>query len=399
MQSSKYQVVRDWSYGLRKGTLGGGGAEPPPGVAQVLQSPEDLIYLQQLIVRLRPRVVVETGTYRGGLALFVASIFDQLGLAGSQVVTLDTFDVESNFHNLDNQPLCPVCLDCVRAHETELWRAHVVFFRGNSLRLSEEVRRAVAESRRGGAGPVVVLLDAQHSYSATLVELHLYGGLVDVGSYVVVQDARLDATYGRPGPLAAGAQLLQTGQWVWDRDVEVFGHTQHMSDADNGVRLCPWSSPSAGGSWRRPRPSSSCSARAAATRRARPSRRGARAPRRPARRGACATQAPAARRSGPPAPGAASGARRSQTPSGHGKIGSERRTYTHMNPHCFRDFAVRECSYRAAGLAGQGAACTYTVGRVRPLWAPWQDATGGLGSCSASGGPRRGPAPPRSDSE
>ncbi|CAK0861604.1 unnamed protein product [Prorocentrum cordatum] len=232
MQSSKYQVVRDWSYGLRKGTLGGGGAEPPPGVAQVLQSPEDLIYLQQLIVRLRPRVVVETGTYRGGLALFVASIFDQLGLAGSQVVTLDTFDVESNFHNLDNQPLCPVCLDCVRAHETELWRAHVVFFRGNSLRLSEEVRRAVAESRRGGAGPVVVLLDAQHSYSATLVELHLYGGLVDVGSYVVVQDARLDATYGRPGPLAAGAQLLQTGQWVWDRDVEVFGHTQHMSDAD-----------------------------------------------------------------------------------------------------------------------------------------------------------------------
>ena len=78
-------------------------------------------------------------------------------------------------------------------------------------------------------------LDAQHSYDGTLLELHYYGPLVSVGSYLVLQDARLDDTYGRAGPYSAGVRLISDGafpngapQWVWDRDVEVFGYTQHL---------------------------------------------------------------------------------------------------------------------------------------------------------------------------
>eukprot|EP00929_Paragymnodinium_shiwhaense_P084115 TRINITY_DN44961_c0_g1_i1.p1 TRINITY_DN44961_c0_g1~~TRINITY_DN44961_c0_g1_i1.p1 ORF type:complete len:416 (+),score=72.10 TRINITY_DN44961_c0_g1_i1:174-1421(+) len=209
---------------------------------QVLQAPEDLLYLQQVITRLRPQVVLETGTYRGGLAYFIASLFSQLGLAKSKVVTMDVFPLDANYHNMDNHPLCPVCLDCVKAYETDLWRRHVVFFEGNSLRQYGEVKRFVAKlhEQDGRWGPTLLSLDAQHDYGGTLLEMHHYGPLVDPGSYMVVQDARLDSTYGMAGPLAAGARLLEDGpsQWLWDRDVEVFGHTQHL-----WIRRLTWGEP------------------------------------------------------------------------------------------------------------------------------------------------------------
>eukprot|EP00931_Biecheleriopsis_adriatica_P033548 TRINITY_DN19475_c0_g1_i1.p1 TRINITY_DN19475_c0_g1~~TRINITY_DN19475_c0_g1_i1.p1 ORF type:complete len:433 (+),score=88.78 TRINITY_DN19475_c0_g1_i1:102-1301(+) len=198
---------------------------------QVLQGPEDLMYLQQVIVRLRPSVIIESGTYRGGLAFFAASVLSQLGLETSRVITMDPFSMHNNFNNLDNHLICPVCMDCVKAYETEAWQKHVIFFEGNSLRLRDQVAQLVSELRGAGAsGPVLLTLDAQHSFDATLTELHLYSGLVDVGSYIVLQDARLDLTYGRPGPMTAGAMLLKEHppQWVWDRDVQVFGHTQHL---------------------------------------------------------------------------------------------------------------------------------------------------------------------------
>lgn len=145
---------------------------------------------------------------------------------------MDAFDLESSFHNLDNHPLCPVCLDCVKAYQTDLWKKHVIFFQGNSLRLAENVRDIVEKLRGAGMGqgPIIVSLDAQHSFDATLVELHLYAELVDVDSYLIVQDARLDATYNRAGPMTAGLRLLEESppQWIWDRNVEVLGHTQHL---------------------------------------------------------------------------------------------------------------------------------------------------------------------------
>eukprot|EP00933_Yihiella_yeosuensis_P055675 TRINITY_DN54534_c0_g1_i1.p1 TRINITY_DN54534_c0_g1~~TRINITY_DN54534_c0_g1_i1.p1 ORF type:complete len:290 (-),score=30.99 TRINITY_DN54534_c0_g1_i1:127-876(-) len=144
---------------------------------------------------------------------------------------MDAFDVDSSFHNMDTHPLCPVCLDCVKAYTTDLWKKHVIFFEGNSLKLANQVQKMVSQLRQeGNVGPVIVSLDAQHSFDATLVELHLYGDLVHPGSYLILQDVRLDMAYGRPGPFTAGVRLLEEEppQWVWDRDVEIYGHTQHM---------------------------------------------------------------------------------------------------------------------------------------------------------------------------
>src|SRR5262245_48768661 len=55
---------------------------------RLLKCPFDLWMYQELLVRTRPDVVVETGTFQGGSALYLASIFDQIGKG--QVITVDT---------------------------------------------------------------------------------------------------------------------------------------------------------------------------------------------------------------------------------------------------------------------------------------------------------------------
>src|SRR4051794_18521095 len=55
-----------------------------------LQYPGDLVVLQQIIWETRPELVVETGTFRGGTALYFASLFDLLG--AGEVVTVDIDD-------------------------------------------------------------------------------------------------------------------------------------------------------------------------------------------------------------------------------------------------------------------------------------------------------------------
>mmetsp|Transcript_142216 Transcript_142216/g.318204 ORF Transcript_142216/g.318204 Transcript_142216/m.318204 type:complete len:84 (-) Transcript_142216:460-711(-) len=57
----------------------------------------------------------------------------------------------------------------------------------------------------------------------------LYAPLVTVGSYLVVQDAKLDRIWGKPAVRAATMQFLKSSDdFVWDRDIEYFGYTQHM---------------------------------------------------------------------------------------------------------------------------------------------------------------------------
>src|SRR5207245_9504519 len=55
----------------------------------VLQWPTDLILMQELITRVRPNCIVETGSYLGGTAIFYASILNSLGIAEGRVISID----------------------------------------------------------------------------------------------------------------------------------------------------------------------------------------------------------------------------------------------------------------------------------------------------------------------
>jgi cephalosporin hydroxylase len=136
------------------------------GVASA-QYPTDNWVMQEIISELNPDFVIETGTWRGGTALYYATILEKLNDHG-KVITIDV------------NPYDPK----VEAFKT--WRERVEFIKGSSV--SPEVVEAVKKRVQGHK--VLVTLDSLHSKSHVLKELELYAPLVSKNSYIVVQDTQ-----------------------------------------------------------------------------------------------------------------------------------------------------------------------------------------------------------------
>lgn len=134
----------------------------------IIQYPQDIIATQEIIWRIRPDAIVETGIARGGSLIFNASMLDLLG-GGGFVVGID--------------------ID-IRAHNREAIEAHplakrIKMIEGSSV--DQEVFDAVRDSV-DGRERIMVLLDSNHTHEHVLQELRLYSQLVKSGSYLVVFD-------------------------------------------------------------------------------------------------------------------------------------------------------------------------------------------------------------------
>jgi cephalosporin hydroxylase len=135
---------------------------------------------QEIIHELRPDVIVETGTFNGGSALYMASLFDLLG--GGRVITVD----------LDPQPNLPT-------------HPRINYVRGLSSTSPEAVSKVKAMI--GDDALVMVILDSDHSRDHVLDELRIYGQLVTPGQYLIVEDTNVNGhpvfpEFG-PGPTEA----------------------------------------------------------------------------------------------------------------------------------------------------------------------------------------------------
>ena len=175
--------------------------------------PLDLWVLQEIIHEIRPDVIVETGTYKGGSAYYYASLLDLFG--HGRVVTVD----------IEEQPGLP-------RHD------RITYLLGSSE--SDEILRRVEDSI-GDGEKVMVLLDSDHSRDHVLKELRRYSDLVTVGSYLVVEDTHFNGNpilpnFG-PGPMEAVQEFLagNTGFEV-DRSRERFGLTFNRSGYLRKVR-------------------------------------------------------------------------------------------------------------------------------------------------------------------
>ncbi|MGH8963182.1 MAG: CmcI family methyltransferase [Jatrophihabitantaceae bacterium] len=145
--------------------------------------PTDMWVYQELVNELQPSLVIETGTFRGGSALFLADRLETLG--HGEVVTID----------VDVQPGRPE-------------HPRLTYLTGSSVGddiLAEIQRRLPPE------GHVLVILDADHSRDHVAAELRAYAPLVTVGSYLVVEDTNVNGhpapDYG-PGPWEAAQAFL-----------------------------------------------------------------------------------------------------------------------------------------------------------------------------------------------
>jgi cephalosporin hydroxylase len=145
----------------------------------VCKCPLDLWVFQEILVAVRPDIIIETGTGLGGSAVFMACICDIL--QNGQVVTIDVRD-------RPNRP----------AHD------RVTYLHGSST--APEIRAEVGSIVRQhpDSPTVMVLLDAAHDAEHVLEELRIYHPLVSPGSYLIVEDTNVNSHPGRawirPGP-------------------------------------------------------------------------------------------------------------------------------------------------------------------------------------------------------
>ena len=149
----------------------------------LIKTPLDLWIYQELLVRTRPDIVIQTGTLNGGSALFLAMIQDHLG--HGRVVSID-------IEERPNRPTHP----------------RLAYITGSS------VDQAVVAyvSKQVGAGRAMVILNSDHRAGHVYDELMVYSPLVQLGDYLIVEDTNLNghpvyADFG-PGPMEAVVKFL-----------------------------------------------------------------------------------------------------------------------------------------------------------------------------------------------
>jgi cephalosporin hydroxylase len=143
----------------------------------------DLWTIQETIAEVRPTLLIECGTHQGGSALFYAHLFDLLGQG--RIVSVDV----AKKHNV--------------AHP------RIRFLLGSSI--APDIVALMRQEVANAGGPVLVILDSDHSAQHVAQEMELYGPLVTRGSFMLVQDGVadvLDTLRASPGPLVAIQQFL-----------------------------------------------------------------------------------------------------------------------------------------------------------------------------------------------
>ena len=143
----------------------------------IIQYPQDIVAMQQLLWQVQPDLVVETGIAHGGSLVFTASMLELNAACGgppdAQVLGID--------------------ID-IRAHNRAAIEAHPMARRIGTIEGSSIAPDVVAQVRAAAAARrrVLVCLDSNHTHEHVLAELEAYAPLVDVGSYCVVFDTVID---------------------------------------------------------------------------------------------------------------------------------------------------------------------------------------------------------------
>lgn len=143
----------------------------------VIQLPEDMIRIQEVIWRIRPDVIVETGVAHGGSLIFYASLFEAMG--HGHVIGVDIDIREHNRAAIEAHPL---------SHRIELIQGS-----STSPCTVSAVRHRITPDES-----VLVVLDSDHSRAHVEAELDHYAPMVSPGSYIVACDGIMAQLAGAP---------------------------------------------------------------------------------------------------------------------------------------------------------------------------------------------------------
>jgi cephalosporin hydroxylase len=176
----------------------------------IIQYPQDMIAMQEILWKVQPDLIIETGIAHGGSLIYYASILELIGKGEVLGIDID-----------------------IRAHNRQSIEEHSMFKRislveGSSI--SEEVLEQVATFAKNKQ-TILVILDSNHSHDHVLKELELYSPFVTKESYLVVFDTVIEDMpnkyfHDRPwgngnNPKTAVWEFLkENDSFVIDKDVQ-----------------------------------------------------------------------------------------------------------------------------------------------------------------------------------
>jgi cephalosporin hydroxylase len=172
----------------------------------IVKNPFDMVNLQEIMFEIKPDVIVECGTFRGGSALFMATLCDLIGKG--RIITIDRF-----------------------VHEPRPGHARITYLTADSA--SQQAREWVDTLIAPGE-VVLVILDSDHSEAHVTGELHNFHSLVTVGSYLIVEDTCVGHPVLPellPGPMEAVEKFMaHNDSFV----IDTSRHKFHMTFNPNG---------------------------------------------------------------------------------------------------------------------------------------------------------------------
>jgi cephalosporin hydroxylase len=151
----------------------------------IIQLPQDVFAMQELIWSIQPDLIIETGIAHGGSLVFSASMLELNAACGGPA------DGEVLGIDID-----------IRAHNREAIEAHPMFKRISMIQGSSIAPEIIdqVKTRAVGKQRVLVCLDSNHTHDHVLAELKAYAPLTSVGSYCVVFDTAIEEV---PAEMAA----------------------------------------------------------------------------------------------------------------------------------------------------------------------------------------------------
>lgn len=143
----------------------------------IIQYPQDIIAVQELIWQVKPDLIIETGIAHGGSLIFSASMLElNAACGGPKDAGVLGVDIDIRAHNRA----------AIEAHPMS---KRISMIQGSSVApdIIEQVRAKAAGKQR-----VLVCLDSNHTHEHVLAELQAYAPLVSVGSYCIVFDTIIE---------------------------------------------------------------------------------------------------------------------------------------------------------------------------------------------------------------
>ena len=199
----------------------------------IIQYPQDIVAMQEILWSVQPDLVVETGIAHGGSLIFSASMLELNAACGGPTdARVIGIDVD------------------IRAHNRTAIEQHPMFKRISMIQGSSVAPDVVAQVRAAVVGRqrVLVCLDSNHTHEHVIAELEAYAPLTTVGSYCVVFDTIIeempagtypDRPWGPGNSPKSAVDAFLRGHSEFERDTRV-DHKLLISVASGGYlrRVC-----------------------------------------------------------------------------------------------------------------------------------------------------------------